>query len=77
MLSTLYHKKAFVLKIPLHPPLPKGDHKDYSHIFKWFLPTHFHDEPKKGVKPYFYEEFKGEVSKGKELWVILMFYRVI
>jgi hypothetical protein len=26
--------------------LPKGDHKDYSHIFKSFLPTHLHDEPK-------------------------------
>jgi hypothetical protein len=25
--------------------LPKGDHKDYSHIFMRFLPIHFHDEP--------------------------------
>jgi hypothetical protein len=47
MLSILYHKKAFVLKIPLHPPLPKGDHKDYSHLGIEFFPTHFHDEPNK------------------------------
>jgi hypothetical protein len=25
--------------------LPKGDDKDYGHIFMRFLPTHFHDEP--------------------------------
>jgi hypothetical protein len=53
MLSTVYHKKVFVLKIPLPPPLPapgrkktpKGDNKDYGHIFMRFLPTDFHDEP--------------------------------
>jgi len=55
MLSTVYHKKAFVLKIPPNLPLPKGgvgrlpfpkgDNKDYSHICIKFLPTHFHDEP--------------------------------
>jgi hypothetical protein len=47
MFSTVYHKKAFVLKIPLRPPLPKGDNKDDSHIFMRFLPNHFHDDPKK------------------------------
>ncbi len=55
MLSIVYHKKAFVLKIPPHLPLskggvgrftlPKGDNKDYSDICIKFLPTHFHDEP--------------------------------
>jgi hypothetical protein len=55
MLSAVYHKKAFVLKIPPHLPLPKGgvggfplpkgDNRDYGHIFMRFLPTHFHDEP--------------------------------
>jgi len=40
------HKKAFVLKIPLHPPFPKGDNKNHSHIFIRFSPTHFHDERK-------------------------------
>jgi hypothetical protein len=45
MILTVYHKKAFVLKIPFHPPFPKGDYKDNSHIFMRFLPTHFHDEP--------------------------------
>jgi len=45
MFSTVYFKKAFVLKIPLHPPLPKGDNKDQNHIFMRFSPTHFHDEP--------------------------------
>ena len=45
MFSTFYHKKASVLKIPLHPPLPKWDNKDDGHIFISFLPKHFHDEP--------------------------------
>jgi len=45
MLLTVYHKKAFVLKIPLHPPFPKGDNKDNSHIFIRFSPTHLHNEP--------------------------------
>ena len=51
MLSTVYHKKAFVLKIPLHPlakgspsAFPKGDNKDDDHIYMKILPTHFHDE---------------------------------
>ena len=34
------HKKAFILKILFHPPLPKGDNKDSSHIFTEFLPGH-------------------------------------
>jgi hypothetical protein len=46
-----YHKKAFVLKIPLNPPLPKGDSKDYSHLFLRFLPTRFCDEPEKREYP--------------------------
>jgi hypothetical protein len=46
MLSTVYHKKASVLKIPLTPPLPKGDNKDDSHIFMRFLPTHLSEDPK-------------------------------
>ena len=45
MLSTVYHKKTFVLKIPLHPPLPKGDNKDYRIIFMRFLPTHLREDP--------------------------------
>ena len=44
MLSTVYHKKASVLKIPLIPPLPKGDNKDDSHIFMRFLPTHLRED---------------------------------
>jgi len=30
MISTAYRKKAFILKIPLHPPFPKGDNKDVA-----------------------------------------------
>src|SRR4030042_5319749 len=54
MFSTVCHKKAFVLKIPLHPPFPKGDNKDYSHICIKFLPTHFHDEPFSKFKNVWY-----------------------
>ena len=45
MLLAVHHKKTSVLEIPLHPPLPKGDNKDYTHIFMRILPTHFNDEP--------------------------------
>jgi len=52
MLSTVYHKKASFLKIPLHPlakgsppAFPKGDIKDDDHIYMKILPTNFHDEP--------------------------------
>ena len=45
MFSTFYHKKAFVLKIPLRPPLPKGENKDDGHIFMRFLPSHLCDKP--------------------------------
>ena len=45
MISIVYHKKAFVLKIPLRPPFPKGNNKDNGQILMRLLPTHFHDEP--------------------------------
>jgi hypothetical protein len=46
MFSTVYHKKAFVLKIPPRPPFPKGDNKDDSHIFMKLLRTHLPEDPK-------------------------------
>ena len=44
MLSTVYHNKACVLKIPLDPPLPKGDQGLYPYVHE-VLPTHLNDEP--------------------------------
>jgi hypothetical protein len=44
-LSIVYRKKAFILKIPLYPPFPKGDNMKVHLNPKRILPTHFHDEP--------------------------------
>ena len=76
MLSTVYHKKALVLKIPPNLPLPKGgvgrfpfprgDNKDDSHICIKFLPTHFHDEPEKELTDRALK--LAEAGKSKSNW---------